>query len=50
VKVNTFQGHHWYVKLNGVVVLGWEVDASKASRRYVISHDVIEATAGIPHS
>lgn len=37
VKVNTFPGHVWNVRLGDDVVLSWIVDGDKAVQRFVLS-------------
>lgn len=37
VKVNTFPGHVWNVRLGDEVVLSWVVDGDKSVQRFVLS-------------
>jgi len=39
VKVNTFKGHTWHVRVNGKTVFTWHIDDDRPSQRFVISAD-----------
>eukprot|EP01038_Epipyxis_sp_PR26KG_P012077 gene12077-16162_t len=37
IKVNTFGGHSWYVKIDNELLITWLIDGSRPSQRFVLS-------------
>jgi hypothetical protein len=41
VKVNTFSGHKWSVRVEGEVAFAWTIQEGRPSQRFVISADAL---------
>jgi prophage tail gpP-like protein len=39
IKVNTFAGHKWNVKIDNEVVITWVIDEHRISQRFVLSSE-----------
>ena len=39
IKVNTFAGHKWNVKIDNEVVMTWVIDEDRISQRFVLSSE-----------
>jgi len=43
IKVNTYAGHEWNVKLDGKIILKWNIEGDRATQRFVLSASDIPA-------